>query len=113
MRSGGKSSRTTFKVLNANPEQKISLVECYPETGRSHQIRVHLEHLGHGIVGDKRYGVSQRQPLSSDLEIEAAKHQMLHARVIKFSPAPGVAAIEILAEPLESFMKVMRLLITP
>jgi 23S rRNA pseudouridine1911/1915/1917 synthase len=37
----------------------FSLVECFPKTGRQHQIRVHLDHLGHPIVGDKLYGMTE------------------------------------------------------
>ena len=57
----GKSARTTFRVLQrfnkptSNGEQ-FSLVECQPETGRMHQIRVHLQQAGHPLVGDKLYG---------------------------------------------------------
>lgn len=61
MHPDGKNSRTTFRVLNrftkatTNGDQ-FSLVECHPETGRMHQIRVHLQHSGHPLLGDKIYG---------------------------------------------------------
>jgi 23S rRNA pseudouridine1911/1915/1917 synthase len=50
----GKSAQTYYKVLNSN--DKYSLVELKPITGRTHQLRVHLKHLGHPIVGDSFYG---------------------------------------------------------
>ena len=54
----GAQSRTRFKVekrfLRRNAP--FSLIRAFPETGRTHQIRVHLAHLGHSIVGDKIYG---------------------------------------------------------
>jgi 23S rRNA pseudouridine1911/1915/1917 synthase len=50
----GKSANTTYKVITTN--DKYSLVELKPETGRTHQLRVHLNHLGHPIVGDYMYG---------------------------------------------------------
>lgn len=50
----GKSATTHYKVIAANDE--YSLVELKPETGRTHQLRVHLSHLGHPIVGDYMYG---------------------------------------------------------
>src|SRR5690606_25003911 len=50
----GKPSKTHYKVLHVG--EKHSLVELQPETGRTHQLRVHLAKLGHPIVGDPLYG---------------------------------------------------------
>lgn len=54
----GKACTTGFRVERRfeNALGRFSLLRCFPETGRMHQIRVHLEHLGYGIVGDKVYG---------------------------------------------------------
>lgn len=54
----GKPSNTRFEVLQRweNRFGRFSQIRCLPETGRTHQIRVHLESVGHGIVGDKIYG---------------------------------------------------------
>lgn len=50
----GSAAKTVFTVLQrVGP---LSLIEARPQTGRTHQIRVHLEHLGHPILGDKIYG---------------------------------------------------------
>jgi 23S rRNA pseudouridine1911/1915/1917 synthase len=49
----GKSAITQYKVLQTSP--RFSLLELKPETGRTHQLRVHLSHLGHAIVGDSFY----------------------------------------------------------
>lgn len=55
--SFGKSACTQYEVLaNQDP---VSLVALYPATGRTHQLRIHMHHLGHGIVGDERYPTSQ------------------------------------------------------
>ena len=45
----------TIKVYNINDIPKISLIECELETGRTHQIRVHMNYLGNSIVGDDTY----------------------------------------------------------
>lgn len=50
----GREAMTKYRVL-ASFEGK-TLVECHPRTGRTHQIRVHLKHLGHPVVGDPLYG---------------------------------------------------------
>lgn len=50
----GRDAVTEYHVVSAGTKQ--SLVECRPKTGRTHQIRVHLKHLGHPVVGDPLYG---------------------------------------------------------
>ena len=58
--ANGKSAVTTYKVLASNG--KFSVVELRPETGRTHQLRVHLAYLGTPIVGDRLYG-SDKSPI--------------------------------------------------
>jgi 23S rRNA pseudouridine1911/1915/1917 synthase len=53
-REGGRAARTDFRVVRSSAE--ASLLECRLHSGRTHQIRVHLQHLGHPILGDKIYG---------------------------------------------------------
>lgn len=50
----GKYAKTTYRTLRSNGQ--YSLIELKPETGRTHQLRVHLAHMGHPIVGDVLYG---------------------------------------------------------
>jgi 23S rRNA pseudouridine1911/1915/1917 synthase len=52
--SNGKSATTEYEVLEHN--EKLTLLQLRPTTGRTHQLRVHLEHLHHSIVGDTLYG---------------------------------------------------------
>ncbi len=56
--TSGKPSRTRFVVEDrfGRDGARFSLVKCYPQTGRTHQIRLHLEHLQHYLIGDKIYG---------------------------------------------------------
>ncbi|PPE03191.1 RluA family pseudouridine synthase [Holospora curviuscula] len=56
----GKYSITRYRTKMRSQCGKYSFLECFPETGRTHQIRVHLSHLGHGIVGDQVYSRSHK-----------------------------------------------------
>src|SRR5208282_487586 len=53
----GKSAVTLYQVLKRF--SKSTLVALYPQTGRTHQLRVHMKHLGHPILGDEKYGRKQ------------------------------------------------------
>lgn len=69
----GKEAITNFKVLKRFKD--FTYIECKLETGRTHQIRVHLEYIGHPLVGDKTYG---RRKVIGD------QGQFLHAKTIGF-----------------------------
>ena len=98
VRSGGRSALTHFRVVAVNEDLRVSLIECSPETGRSHQIRVHLEINGHPIVGDKRYGSqSQKSELPEHLLAMTGYHHFLHAAKLEFQPEAGVKSIQLQA----------------
>lgn len=78
--SGGKEAVTHYKVLSHL--QKSTYVECMLETGRTHQIRVHMTHIGHPLLGDRVYG-SKNDPFHLN-------GQTLHAGVLGFlHPSTG------------------------
>ena len=59
VRESGKAARTEYEVRTAFAEPVCSLLDCRLETGRTHQIRVHLSAIGHPVVGDATYGGSR------------------------------------------------------
>ena len=86
---GGKHAVTHYKVVRA-VGTAASLVECRLETGRTHQIRVHMASIGHPVVGDPVYGGPDRRRLRDapdDLKkrLSAYKYQALHAYLIGFT----------------------------
>jgi 23S rRNA pseudouridine1911/1915/1917 synthase len=94
----GRHALTRARVLEGfgTPPQ-LSLLACWLETGRTHQIRVHLAHTGHGLVGDPVYGGRRRlsaAALPADVAdaVAAFPRQALHARLLGFvHPVTGQA----------------------
>lgn len=74
---GGRTARSAYRVKEYLPG--FSLVEVYPETGRTHQIRVHFKSLKHPVAGDTMYGVPER----------GLSRQFLHAYKIEFTDRAG------------------------
>lgn len=72
--ANGKEAKTAYKVISSNGRQ--SLIRLSPVTGRTHQLRVHLAHIGVPIVGDRIYGTP-------------GERLMLHAHRLKISTQPG------------------------
>jgi len=80
----GRAARTEYRVLNRYPDLKLTHLEFTLHTGRTHQIRVHLAHAGHPIVGDSLYGAPAYPP------VPLASRFFLHAHRIAFdSPGSG------------------------
>ena len=86
----GRHAITRVRVLeNYGSLSSLALIECRLETGRTHQIRVHLAHVGHGLVGDPLYGGRRKIPsksFSEDTvqEIISFPRQALHAASLGF-----------------------------
>ena len=94
LRDAGKAARTRYRVLEryGAPDRPFaSLIECRLETGRTHQIRVHLAHIGHPLIGDATYGRARSAPRARTPEEAAAyeaagnfPRQALHAGLLGF-----------------------------
>ena len=96
----GAAARTRFRVVRRftrGGDGRFALVRAFPETGRMHQIRVHLAHAGHAVVGDKIYGPSEGHYLSFietgwTPELESAlllRRHALHSAVLEI-PGEGM-----------------------
>lgn len=91
VRSGGKDAVTHYRVLKSFGTV-ASLIECRLETGRTHQIRVHMASLGHPLVGDQTYG-RRRAGVPAVLReiLHSFPRQALHAYLLGFvHPVTGV-----------------------
>jgi 23S rRNA pseudouridine1911/1915/1917 synthase len=94
---GGKPARTRYRTLQVYGAGLASMLECRLETGRTHQIRVHLSHAGHPIVGDPAYGraagrrtLLKAVPDAPAAAIAAFPRQALHAFRLGFEhPSTG------------------------
>jgi len=113
----GKKSKTSFKPLRYFPDSDMTLVECKPYTGRQHQIRVHLFHVKHPIVGDPIYGQKEEDVLKF-LDKEITKDEritlsgysrlMLHACRLEFALYGKDFDIENTKEFLDEVNKVVK-----
>ncbi len=109
-RADARHAVTHYEVLARapGPEPLASLLRCRLETGRTHQIRVHLAHIGHPLIGDDVYGAGFRSRVAR-LDEKAAilaaafRRQALHARTLGFEhPATG-ASMRFDAPPPQDF----------
>lgn len=99
----GKPART--RVALSRTYGVYSLLRCAPETGRTHQIRVHLQHAGHPIAGDERYG---DEAANSEARRFGLQRLFLHAQSIAFADDSGndLHFTAPLAPDLEEFLTV-------
>jgi 23S rRNA pseudouridine1911/1915/1917 synthase len=101
---GGREARTHYRVREHLADGCWSLVECRLETGRTHQIRVHLTSLGHAVVGDPLYGgnrAGSRKALPSAAAeaLENWQRQALHAYRLAFKHPLSGELLEFTSEP--------------
>lgn len=90
----GKNAITNFRVIDQN--ERFSLIKVDIETGRTHQIRVHMKYMGYPILGDAVYG-----------RVDSEKRQMLHAYKLEFLHPMTKEKMEIIAELPDDFKKAL------
>jgi tRNA pseudouridine32 synthase / 23S rRNA pseudouridine746 synthase len=83
----GKASKTIFSVLKRDSRKSTTRISLKPETGRTHQLRVHMQSIGHVILGDNLY--------ADDLAKEKAERLLLHANYLKFIHPVTESVIEV------------------
>lgn len=93
----GREAATAYRVLRALPG--ATLLEVTLETGRTHQIRVHLAHLGHPVVGDALYGGRPERRAREGAHGPVAPRQLLHAWRIAFTHPRTGAPVTVEAPP--------------
>ncbi len=112
LRKGGRAARSSWRRLWTDRLERASLVAVDLHTGRTHQIRVHMAHLGHPLVGDPVYGptqharwLSQAGPLAG-----LAPRQMLHAFRLNFTHPETGEDMTFRQDPPEDFQTLLRAL---
>ena len=114
----GKKAITNYKTVEVFENKKtptLSLIECKLETGRTHQIRVHMNYLGNSIVGDDKYKkkfkrIKNVEP-SLEKNLNSLKRQFLHAKTLGFiHPKTNKKMVfnSILPQELEIILKMLR-----
>ena len=104
----------TLKVFNIKGIPKISLIQCQLETGRTHQIRVHLKYKGGSILGDQQYGKKniKFKKINNDFFIKLNKlsGQALHAKTLGFVHPKTKKWMNFNSELPDGFKKILNLL---
>jgi 23S rRNA pseudouridine1911/1915/1917 synthase len=114
----GKQAITNYKTLEIFENENtptLSLLECKLETGRTHQIRVHMNYLGNSIVGDDKYKKKFKKIKNIDKSLADnlinLKRQFLHAKTIGFIHPKKNKEMKfnsILPQDLEIILKMLR-----
>ncbi|NJB67349.1 23S rRNA pseudouridine1911/1915/1917 synthase [Desulfobaculum xiamenense] len=106
---GGREARTAWEVLWSSPDRRASLVRVRIFTGRTHQIRVHMAHIGHPLMGDEVYGARQHKQWLRETGCDPAlaPRQMLHAWRLGFEHPETGERLDFMQAPPEDFRRLM------
>jgi 23S rRNA pseudouridine1911/1915/1917 synthase len=105
--SAGRAAHTSYKILERL--YAATLMEAQIHTGRTHQVRVHFQFIGHPLVGDDTYGARQNARLK-ELTNYAAPRVMLHARELSFIHPRTKKPMSFEAPPPKDFLAALKLL---
>jgi 23S rRNA pseudouridine1911/1915/1917 synthase len=100
---------TEYKVIKYYPKENYTLVEAFPKTGRTHQLRVHFSSVGNPVVCDKLYGLSRKTGQAKKECPLGLTRQFLHAQAIEFT-APSGASLKLEAPLPDDLKKALTLL---
>lgn len=104
VQANGKPALSDWSVYLADEAGLFSMVKIRIHTGRTHQIRVHMAHIGHPLWGDKVYGPKQPQ------KIDPAPRQMLHAAHLSFTHPFTEEALDFVLPPPQDMLETARIL---
>jgi 23S rRNA pseudouridine1911/1915/1917 synthase len=107
VREGGRAAITQWQVLErysgSDDKPLAGLIECRLETGRTHQIRVHMAHIGYPLLGDRTYGTGFRTkaatlPADAQTALAALERQALHAYLLRLEHPKTAEMLEFRSE---------------
>ncbi len=119
VRQGGREAITHWEIVETyqgtDGKPVASLLACRLETGRTHQIRVHLAHIGHPLIGDDTYGPGFKTKAgklapAAQKEVEALERQALHAHLLGFEHPRSGEFVEFESELPEDLDRLRRAL---
>lgn len=107
---GGLEARSAYEVVWTNPDHCFSLVKVRIFTGRTHQVRVHMTHLGYSLLGDRVYRTSYPpRSMNTPLVEKMACRQMLHAWKLDFTHPITGKPMSFVQPPPKDFMRALLL----
>lgn len=111
--ASGKAALTRYRLLDSYADGLACRLECRLASGRTHQIRVHMTHLGHPIIGDTLYGRAPRRLSGSCWDLVTGfPRQALHAKILGFTHPSSGETLRFERSPPSDMTELMRILET-